>query len=158
MKNPKKIVASGLIGLIAFGGLAVGAPAAYAQDAPTPDAPTTQEDGERPTREERQAAREARKAERIEMLTNLLGVSADELAEARQSGQSLADVAAAQGVDVQVVIDALVADKTARIEARIAEGNLSDAAAERAAEKLANVEERVTARVNGERGPRGPRG
>ena len=45
---------------------------------------------------------------KLETLTTVLGVTAEELHEALEGGQSIADVAAAEGVDVQTVIDALV--------------------------------------------------
>lgn len=150
MKNTmKKTVASGLIGLIALGGVAVGAPSAFAQDA---EEPTTEEREAR--RAERQEARAERRAEKIEALTSILGISADDLQEAREAGDSLADIAAAQGVDLQSVIDTLVGNAEARIEAKQADGTID---AERAAEKLESIEDRVTARVNGER-PEGRRG
>lgn len=145
----KKTVASGLIGLIALGGVAVGAPSALAQDA---EEPTTEEREAR--RAERREARAERRAEKVETLTSVLGVSADDLQAAREAGDSVADIAAAQGVDLQSVIDALVANAEARIEAKQADGTID---AERAAEKLESIEERVTARVNGER-PEGRRG
>jgi len=153
----KKAIASGLVGLIALGGgAAIAAPSAFAQDA---------EDLTREQRMElRQEARAERRAEKVESLTEALGVTADELQAAREAGQSIADVAAAQGVDLQNVIDALVADAQVRIDAKIASGDID---AERAAEISDTLVERVTARVNGERpegegrghhGPRGPRG
>ena len=82
----------------------------------------------------------------------------DELREALDRNTSIADVAAEQGVDVQVVIDALVADITADIDDKVADGDIDEA---RAAELKETLEERVTAVVNGElraRGPRGPGG
>ena len=133
----KKAIASGLIGLIALGGVAVAAPSAFAQD--TDD--TT-----------RQEAREARRAQKVETLTSALGISAEELQAAKEAGQSVADIAAAQGVDLQDVIDALVANAEARIDAKLAAGDID---AERAQEKLDSIEERITARVNGEGGERG---
>ena len=137
----KKAIASGLVGLIALGGgVAVAAPGALAQD--TDD--TT-----------RQEAREARKAERTATITEALGVSADELQAAKESGQSIADIATAQGVDIQNVIDSIVANIQARIDEKVATGDID---ADRAAEKSENLEERVTSRVNGERGERGERG
>lgn len=45
---------------------------------------------------------------KLETLTTVLGVTAEELHDALESGQSIADVAASEGVDVQTVIDALV--------------------------------------------------
>ena len=153
----KKAIASGLIGLIALGGgAAIAAPSAFAQDT---------EDLTREERMElRQEARAERRAEKTESLTDALGISADELQAARDAGQSVADIAAAEGVELQSVIDALVSDAQARIDAKIASGDLD---AERAAEISDSLVERVTARVNGEHtegeghghhGPRGPRG
>jgi hypothetical protein len=148
----KKAIASGLIGLIALGGgAAIAAPSAFAQEA---DDLTREEHIEM-----RQEGRAERRAEKVETLTSVLGISEDDLQAAREAGQSVADIAAEQGVDLQTVIDALVNDAQVRIDAKIAAGDID---AERAAEKSASIEERVTARVNGERpeghGGRGHRG
>lgn len=143
----KKAIASGLIGLIALGGgAAIAAPSAFAQEA---DDLTREE-----RMEARQEARAERKAEKVETLTSVLGVTEDDLQAAREAGQSVADIAAAQGVDLQVVIDALVENAQARLDAKIAAGTVD---AERAAEISDSIEERVTARVNGER-PEGREG
>ena len=97
-----------------------------------------------------------------ETVTETLGLTVDELQEAREAGQSLADLATAQGVDVDTLVQAIVDDVEERVAEHVAEGDLTQ---EEADEKLANAEERVTERVNtapgegdGERGPRGPRG
>ena len=146
MNNPlntkvKKTLAGGMIGLMAFSGVAAFAPGASAQEA------------DELSREERRAARQEarteRRAEKVETLTSVLGLSADELQEAREAGQSIADIAAEQGVDISTVVDALVSNAQARIDAKIAAGDID---ADRAAEKLDSLEERITARVNGERG------
>jgi hypothetical protein len=136
-----KAIASGLIGLIALGGgVAIAAPSAFAQDA---------DDLSREQRiEMRQESRAERRAETVDTLTTVLGVSDEDLQAAREAGQSVADLAAAQGVDLQTVIDALVDNAQIRIDAKIAAGDLD---AERAAEISASIEDRVTARVNGER-------
>lgn len=76
-----------------------------------------------------------------------IGVSEEDLRAALLDGQSIADVAAANGVDVETVVDALVADATERIDQAVADGELD---ADRAEEIKANLEERVTALVNGE--------
>jgi len=133
----KKAIASGLIGLIALGGTAAVA---------LPDSSAQEVEDE--TRTERQLARELRKAQKVETISSILGVSADELTAARESGQSIADIAAAEGVELQDVIDALVANAQARIDEKLAAGDID---ADRAAEKSESLEERVTARVNGER-------
>lgn len=136
-----KAIASGLIGLIALGGgVAIAAPSAFAQDT---------DDLSREQRiEMRQESRAERRAETVDTLTTVLGVSDEDLQAAREAGQSVADLAAAQGVDLQTVIDALVDNAQIRIDAKIAAGDLD---AERAAEISASIEDRVTARVNGER-------
>ena len=97
-----------------------------------------------------------------ETVTETLGLTADELQEARAAGQSLADVATAQGVDVDTLVQAIVDDVEEHLAEHVVEGELTQ---EEADEKLAGAEERVTERVNtapgegdGERGPRGPRG
>jgi|GEM_PF-778750 len=103
-------------------------------------------------REARQAEREAARAESQANLAGLLGVSVDELQASREAGDSVADIANAQGVDVSTVISSLVADAEARIQERAAERDID---ADRLAEKLDSLEERITARVNGEAPERG---
>lgn len=51
----------------------------------------------------------------LEAAATALGITADELRTELQSGKSIADVATAQGVNVQTVIDALVAEAKTRI-------------------------------------------
>lgn len=92
---------------------------------------------------------------RSEAVTEALGISQEELRTALQSGSTIAQVATAQGVDQQVVIDALVAEGTARIEERVANGGLS---AEEGAERIAHLTERATEMVNAEPGSRPLRG
>jgi uncharacterized protein YidB (DUF937 family) len=81
----------------------------------------------------------------LSKVAETIGVTTDELKTALQGGQSIADVAEANGVDVQKVIDTLVADATARIDAKVASGDLT---AERAATMKENLTERITALVN----------
>jgi len=108
-----------------------------------------------------------------EVLAQVLGMSADELHTALKSGKTIAQVAADQGVDVQVVIDALTAEMTNHIADEVASGELTQ---EEADAKLADLSARIADRVNnprpaegaggrgghgrpgGELGPRGPRG
>lgn len=94
-----------------------------------------------------------------EVVAEALGLTTDELHEAREAGQSLADVAAAQGVSIDVVIEAIITDAETRIAEKVAEGDLTQ---EEADERLAGLEERVTEKVNqapgeGGRGRRGLR-
>ena len=150
----KKTIAAGLIGMTAIGASAIVPNVAEAQ---AQEAPTEEE------RAERRAAREARRAEKVAVLTEALGVGEDALQAAREAGQSIADVAEANGVPVDDVVAALVAHKTEHIQEHVAAGDLTQ---EEANEKIAGLAERITERVNatpgergdGPRGPRGPRG
>ena len=91
----------------------------------------------------------------MDVAAQALGMTADELQTALKGGQTLAQVAESKGVNVQVVVDALVASATNHINEEVASGELTQAEAD---EKLANVTERVTARVNNPRPEGGPRG
>ncbi|WP_158544752.1 hypothetical protein [Blastococcus sp. TF02-09] len=89
-----------------------------------------------------------------------LGMTEDELRTALETdGTTLADVAADQGVEVDALVDALVTAQQERIAAAVEDGRLTQ---EQADERLADLEERVTERVNSEApvgGPgHGPRG
>lgn len=75
------------------------------------------------------------------------GLSVQEIAERVRGGESLAEVIAAEGGDVEVVIDAIVGEATARIDTAVVDGRLTQ---ERADQMLANLEDGVTRAVNGE--------
>lgn len=91
-------------------------------------APTLSSAQDEPTTETTEAPDEAvgrrgpgeHRGERLTTAAEALGVTEDELRTALEGGQSLAQVAEAEGVDVQTVIDALVANGTARLEEAIA--------------------------------------
>jgi len=85
------------------------------------------------------------------VVAEVLGISEDDLREAMRDGNSIADVAEEQDVDVDTVIAALVKAATEKLDAAVAEGDLD---ADRAAELKENLEERITNLVNGEM-PRG---
>jgi hypothetical protein len=57
----------------------------------------------------------AHRGERLTAAADALGVTEEELRAALEAGRSIAQVAEAEGVDVQVVVDALVADATERL-------------------------------------------
>ncbi len=94
-------------------------------------------------------------------LAEVLGLEQAELREAIAGGQSLADVAAEQGVDPQDLIDAIVDAAEERVATGLENGRIDQ---EKADEILANAEEKAEDLVNGEldfegrRGPGGPRG
>lgn len=89
-----------------------------------------------------------------------LNMSEADLTAALEDGQTVADVADAQGVPVQDVIDAIVASDKAEIQADLDAGNITQTQADN---RLSNLNDHVTAEVNGVRpdgfgGPGGPGG
>jgi ribosomal protein S20 len=89
----------------------------------------------------------------LSVAASALGMTEEALRAELQSGKSLAAVA---GDKTPALIDALVADATARIDQAATDGKLT---AEQAAERKANLTDHITARVNAVRpageGPRG---
>jgi hypothetical protein len=76
-----------------------------------------------------------------------LGISEEEVRAALDEGRSLADLATAAGVDVQAVIDAIVAVEAQHLEEHVAAGELTR---EDADARLADAEERAAAIVDGD--------
>lgn len=100
----------------------------------------------------------------LETVMAVLDLSEDELKAAREAGTTLAELAEQQGVEVSALIDALVTEAEEHIAEHVADGDLTQAEAD---ERLAEIEQRITDRVNGvepaegdrpERGERGPGG
>jgi hypothetical protein len=87
-----------------------------------------------------------------EALTDLLGLDAAELRTQLRDGATLAEIATAQGVEVQAVVDELVGELEERVDNAVENGRLDQAAAD---EKLAEAEARITDRVNNGRPDRG---
>jgi polyhydroxyalkanoate synthesis regulator phasin len=91
----------------------------------------------------------------------LLGIDAETLRVEFGAGNSLADVATANGVDVQAVIDQMVTEGEAHIAEHVADGSLTQ---DEADARLADLESQITERVNsvppamseGGHGGRGP--
>jgi polyhydroxyalkanoate synthesis regulator phasin len=82
----------------------------------------------------------------LETAADALGLTEEELRTALEpDGTSLADVAQAQGVDVDTLVDALVQAQQDRIAQAVEDGRLTQAEAD---ERLADLEARVTERVN----------
>jgi len=79
----------------------------------------------------------------LEAAAGALGMSEEELRDALGDGASLEDVAEERGVDVQVVVDALVAAATAEIDAEVAEGDLDADDAADLKEDLRDLVERL---------------
>ena len=90
----------------------------------------------------------------LEAAATYLGVTEAALRTSLESGKTLAQVAKDKGKSVDGLIAALVADKTKELDAAVAAGRLTKAQRD---ELAANLKERVTAHVNGERPAGGPR-
>jgi prolyl-tRNA editing enzyme YbaK/EbsC (Cys-tRNA(Pro) deacylase) len=80
-------------------------------------------------------------------LADVIGISTDDLRAALRDGQTLAQVAEANGVDPQRVVDVLVANGTERLDAAVASGRIDQ---ETADERKASLPDRAAALVNGE--------
>jgi len=122
MTRNRKLVGAAAFALALAGGGVVGAAlgtpsVSGAQDGTTETTDDTTGDADRRGPWERRHDRLATAAE-------ALGISEEALLEALQDGQSIAQVAEAEGVEVQTVIDALVAAATERLEEL--EANLPD--------------------------------
>lgn len=104
---------------------------------------------ERPGREERREHRRDRFGG--DVVAGIIGIDVDTLRAELRSGSSIADIAAANGVDAQVVVDALVSEVADHLAVDVENGRLTE---EEAAERLADRTERIEARVNRERADR----
>jgi hypothetical protein len=80
-------------------------------------------------------------------LAEAIGISTDDLRAALRDGQTLAEVAEANDVDPQQLVDRLVANGTERLDAAMAAGRIDQAAAD---ERKASLPDRATDLVNGE--------
>ncbi|MFC2031994.1 hypothetical protein ACFLUS_01275 [Chloroflexota bacterium] len=60
-----------------------------------------------------------------ETVSDLLGLTTDELCDLRQEGKSLADIAAEQGVTVDRLVAAIMVEKTEAVQARVGDGTLT---------------------------------
>lgn len=57
--------------------------------------------------------------------SDLLGLTSDECRALCQEGNSLADIAALQGVTVDELVEAIIAEKTAAVQAKVVDGTLT---------------------------------
>jgi uncharacterized protein YidB (DUF937 family) len=80
-------------------------------------------------------------------LAEAIGISTDDLRAALKDGQTLGEVAEANGVDPQRVVDVLVDNGTERLDAAVAAGRIDQATAD---ERRAKLPDRATQLVNGE--------
>ncbi len=81
---------------------------------------------------------------RSQVIEELTGLDPETIREGFANGESLADQAEAAGVSTEDLVSGLVAEATERVDAAVAEGDLTEAEAD---EKLADIEDRVSERV-----------
>lgn len=81
----------------------------------------------------------------LDAAATALGLDVDALRTQLADGSTLAEVATAQGIDVQVVIDAIVAESSAHLAEEVTEGDLTQAEAD---QLLADLTTSVTTLVN----------
>ena len=97
---------------------------------------------------------EGHRSHGLDTAAETIGISVDDLRAELEDGQTIAEVAEANGVDRQVVVDALVDASNERLDQKVEDGQLT---AEEADERRSEAEERAAAKVDGEhmRGERG---
>ncbi|MFT7473734.1 MAG: hypothetical protein ACI81L_000649 [Verrucomicrobiales bacterium] len=97
-----------------------------------------------------QEHREAARAEKQSAIADVLGISVDELATAREEGTSLSELA---GDDLPAIVDFFTEQATERIAERVESGRITQ---EQADERLEGLDERIESRLeNGGFGGRG---
>lgn len=84
---------------------------------------------------------------KLENVAELLGLSTDEIREAVEGGQTLAELAEAQGVSEDQLVAALMEGVQEKMDQAVENDRLD---ADDADAKLAEIEERMVARINGE--------
>jgi hypothetical protein len=81
-----------------------------------------------------------------EIIEEATGLTREEIRTAVDGGSTIADLITANGGDVDSVIAELVAEATTHINEKVAEGRITQ---EQADERLAELEDRITARLDG---------
>ena len=83
----------------------------------------------------------------LDAAAEAIGIESEELRSALRDGSTIAEVAAANDVEVQTVIDALVADAEAALDQAVEDGRLDE---DQAADIKEDLPERIEAMVDGE--------
>lgn len=94
---------------------------------------------DRPVRSPRQRAEGIRR--NLQELVDITGIDAETLRAGLQSGTPLADILASNGIDLQTVTDAIVANRTDAINEAVANGRLTQ---EQADERIAGLSDAVS--------------
>ena len=155
-KIMNKKIAAALIGVGLFGASIGVAQTAFAQEAPATgpdavaaafqDAEGNAPDGQAPDGEARPEGRRGRHGRgcHLEIAAEAIGISVDELRAGLQAGQTVAQVAEANGVSTNAVVEALIEQATARIDTKVDEGRITaEEGATKLAEKVARIQDQV---------------
>ena len=138
MRMQKKM----LLGVTAASALSVGVIGGIAAQSP----------GDEPEIETAHAGPRHAPGQKLETIAGILGTDAESIRTTLADGGTLADAAIAAGVEPPVLIDALLAELSARVDQAVEDGRVDQ---ERAAQYLANAEARITTSVNEGRPDRG---
>ncbi len=110
--------------------------------------------GKRHKSAHRAAHRGADRGEHTEELAEFFGLSVDELQESRTEGQTLAELAEAQGIAEDDLVAFILNGLQERVDEAVAEGRVD---ADEAAERMADAESRIAEKVNAEPGDKSTR-
>jgi uncharacterized protein (DUF433 family) len=144
MRFKKTLAAVGTAAALA-GGMAVALPALAQDDtATTTTAPdvTTQD-----STATESAVRGRHGGEQLSTVADLLGIDTTELRDRLDAGETIADIAAAEGVAAEDIVSTLVAGTEAHLADAVADGRLTQDEADAG---LATIEQRITDAVNGD--------
>ncbi len=140
------------VAAMAAGLVAVGAGVASADDRSIENGSVEEIDGQQVQLENEDADADGnerdgrRRGNRISAVAEILGIEADELRTQLQDGATLAEVAEANGVGTDELVDSIVANLTERVDAKVEAGDITE---EEAAERVAARTESIENRVNG---------
>jgi len=81
----------------------------------------------------------------VDIVSNLTGLSVEEVQAQRAAGNSVADIAEANGVSVEAVVSEALAARKAILDAKVADGAITQEQADIAYEQMT---ERITERVS----------
>ncbi len=158
----KKILAGALAaGLIGFGGVAYAAsdpPSPSTGPGPSAEAPGPGHADARPGRHACGERRAKVRGQVLDTAAKTIGISRGDLESALRRGSSIAEVAKEHGVDPAKVVDALVKEATARLDAAVEAGKISEERAATIESRLPGMMEKLVERKGHEPGAHRGRG
>ena len=145
----KTLATIGVTTALAFTGVGVATMASAQTPDADADSTTTEESGETTERRDGESRRSNKRGGcgPSEAVAEALGMEVEELQAELEAGNTLAEVAEANDVDPDSLVELMVANATERIDEKLAEGDITE---EEAAEKLAKKTERIEDKVFGD--------